>query len=169
MTGTGTVGLMGGAQNLASNQPFYNLDIAGSGNKTMLSDINVTNELTLTQNNLVVGNNTLTVGDSSSGNGISSTNGKMTLAAGSSISLGGSWTQNDLGTIISNTFPVTINNFTMTRSLCTVGLGTGHNLTVNGAFTLTEGHFNIGASLLTLNGTISGNSSASSRAVPRPT
>lgn len=157
VSGTGTVGLTGGAQNLSSSQPFYNLNIAGAGNKTMLTSINVTNQLTLTANNLIVGSNTLTVGSASSGNGIVRTNGKMTLAAGSSLSFGGSWDNNDLSPFISNTFPLTINNFTMTRNLCKVGLGTGHNLTVAGSFTLTAGDFSIGNSTLTLNGAISGN------------
>ncbi|MFT3793878.1 MopE-related protein [Flavobacterium sp.] len=157
VNGTGTVGLTGGAQNLSSSQPFYNLNIAGSGNKTMLTNITVNNQLTLTANNLVVGNFLLTVGSSSAGNGITRNSGKMTLSSGSSLSLGGSWTNTDLSPFISNTWPLTINNFTMTRNLCSVGLGTGHNLTVAGAFTLTAGEFSIGNSTLTLNGAVSGN------------
>lgn len=155
--GTGTVGLTGGAQNLSSSQPFYNLNIAGSGNKTMLTSVTVNNQLNLTANNLIVGSNTLTVGSSSAGNGIARTNGKLTLAAGSSLSFGGSWNNTDLSPFISNTWPLSITNFTMTRNLCKVGLGTGHNLTVTGNFTLTAGDFSIGNSTLTLNGAITGN------------
>ena len=157
LNGTGTIGLSGGAQNLTSTQPFYNLNIAGAGNKTMTSNITVTNQLQLTSNNLIVGNNTLTVGSATTGNGITRTNGKLTLAAGSSLSFGGSWNNTDLSPFISNSWPVTINNFTMTRNLCKVGLGTAHNLTVAGSFTLTAGDFSIGNSTLTLNGAISGN------------
>ncbi len=157
VSATGTLGLIGGAQSLSSTQSFYNLNIAGSGNKTMGTSITVNNQLTLTSNNLVVGPNTLTVGSATGGNGIVVTSGRITTSTTSSLSFGGSYTNNNLSTIFSNTWPMTIANFTMTRNLCNLGLGSAHNLTVTGAFTLTAGKFSIGASLLTLNGIATGN------------
>jgi|GEM_PF-2208603 len=164
--GTGTVGLNGTTQTITCSLPFYNLNIAGSGNKTMASNITINNLLTLTSNNLIVGAYTLTCGSSSSGIGISQTSGKLTLATTSSLSFGGSYTNTDISTILSNTWPVTITNFTMTRNLCTLGLGSSHNLTVTGAFTLTAGDFYIGSSLLTLNGVVSGNINGEVRGGP---
>jgi hypothetical protein len=162
-TATGKVTLSGGLQNITCTQPFYDLNIAGSGNKTMLSNVTVANQLQLTTNNLIVGSNTLTVGSSSGGNGITQSSGKLTLSNTSSLSLGGFYDNTDISTIISNSWPLTIANFTMTRNLCTVGLGSSHNLTVTGAFTLTAGDFYIGASTLTLSGAISGNINGSIR------
>jgi len=156
--GTGTIGLTAGAQQLSSTTAIPNLNIAGSGNKTMASSIIVTGRLTLTNNNLIVGGNTLTVGSSAAGtSGIVPGNGKLTLSSTSNLTFGGTWTNTDISTIISNTWPLTINNFTMTRNSCNLGLGTNHNLTVNGGFNLTAGEFAIGSSTLTLNGIITGN------------
>ncbi|MDP4267144.1 MAG: T9SS type A sorting domain-containing protein [Bacteroidota bacterium] len=153
--GSGTIGLIGGAQNITCAQNFYNLNIAGSANKTMLSNITVTHSLILTANNLIVGTNTLSIGSGLSGNGISQVSGKITLSATSSLSWGGNYTCSNLGPVFSNTWPLTLNNWTMTSNLCSITLGTGHNLTVNGTFNTTlGGSFSIGSDTLTLNGPV---------------
>jgi hypothetical protein len=162
VTNNGKVILSGNAQTITCAQPFYDLQIAGIGNKTMATDITVNNDLILIGGFLVVGNKTLTVGTNAAGNTgqVVSGSGKITLSttAGSYSSLNFGGDQNnlsDLGSVLSNTWPVTVNNFTLSKTNADVGLGTNRNLSVAGAFSLTGGNFTIGSNTLTLNGAIS--------------
>ena len=155
INGSGTIVLSGGNQNISSTVPIVNLNISGTGIKTMTGNVTISDKLTLTAATLAVASNTLTIGTASSGSGITVSSGRITTTSSSSLSFGGSYTNNDISTIFSNTWPMTINNFTMTRNLCNLGLGTSHNLIVNGAFNLSAGgSFSIGASTLTLNGAV---------------
>jgi hypothetical protein len=153
-TATGMVIFSGGLQNVPA-LTYYNLNIAGFGNKTMLGNVTVYNILTLTSNNLIVGANTLQLGGATYGNGITQTSGKITIAATSNLTWGGGTYNYTLGSLLSNAAPWTINNWTMLRNLATITLN--GNLTVNGAFALNAGEVWINGNLLTLNGVVSGN------------
>ncbi len=155
ITGSGNIVLGGAAQSISSSIAIPNLNVTGTGTKTMGSNLTVSSRLTLTAATLAVGGNTLTVGSSSGGNDIEVSNGRILTTSSSSLSFGGS-VEKTLGAILSNTWPVTLNNFSTTRSLTEISLGTNQNLMVNGTFNLAAGKFSIGSSTLTLNGPITG-------------
>src|SRR5690606_39291042 len=54
VTGTGTIKLLGAEQNITIESTLPNLEIGGTGNKTMLSDVDVLGNLHLAANNLIV-------------------------------------------------------------------------------------------------------------------
>lgn len=146
-TATGLVTFSGATQNIPATT-FYNLNIAGSGNKTMSGNVTVYNQLQLSANNIIVGSNTLTLGGTTYGSGslISPTTGKIDISSGTSnLSFGGGTYDYSLGTLFSTAAPWTLASLTLMRNLATISVN--GNLTITGAFTTYNGTTSTGGNL----------------------
>jgi len=129
--------------NGASLTVFNNLIINNSNGVTLLADIIINNNLTLTNGNLIIGSTTLGINGT-----INKSNGFINGSSLSSLIFGGA----DAITINNNLFPVTpsLNNLTINRS-GGVTLG-NQDMNINGTLNLTSGTLNLGANTLIIAG-----------------
>ncbi len=120
---------------------FYNLTINNSNGVTVLTNSNVTNNLTLTDGNLIITDALLGINGT-----ISKTSGVIEVDAGSSLNFGG--TDNlVLNNDLFSSAP-TLNNLTINR---TGGVTLGNqSITVNGALDLVNGTLNLNTSNVTI-------------------
>ena len=143
--GTGTVNYNGAAQQVKS-ATYYNLTLAGSGDKTMAGDITVGRTATFTANSLVINGFTLNLNYATS-----VTAGTITGSSSSSISVNGAATP-------AMTLPGIVGglqNLTIIKTGATNTVTLGSNLDIAGTANFTAGALVLNGKILNLNGTTS--------------
>ncbi len=134
-----------GAQSVSGRTDYNNLEIAGSGAKTMVGDLTTAGVLDISAGTLAIGANILTL------NGTISGVGTITGSNDSDIVVGGT---GDLGTIDFTPGGETLGDFTINRT----GSGTvdfEENFTIRDNLTLTEGFVRLAAGTFVTLGTSS--------------